>query len=106
RRDQGGGSPGPCAVDREPLGGQQYQAGVDPDQQAGDDRVAQSPGDDPVDVVQPVPQDGDADGQRDERDGAAAYRVLQVGGCDVHGDELGHHDHGGRVEQPFQLGTL
>ena len=32
--------------------------GVDPDQQAGDDRVGQGTGDDPVNVVQPVLQDG------------------------------------------------
>jgi drug/metabolite transporter, DME family len=40
--------------DRQHLSGQQHQAWVQPDQQAGDDGVGQGAGDDPVDVVQPV----------------------------------------------------
>jgi hypothetical protein len=51
-------------VDLEHLGGQQHQPRVDPDQQAGDDRVRQRPGDDPVDLIQPVLQDPDADAYR------------------------------------------
>ena len=51
-------------MDRQDPGGQQHQSGVHPDQQAGDDRVGQGPGDDPVDRVQPVLHDGDADGDR------------------------------------------
>ena len=85
---QGGGGHRHRAVDPEHLGGQQDQARVDPDQQAGDDRVGQGPGDDPVDVVQPVAQDGDADGQRDQRDGPGAYRVLEVGGRGARAHDL------------------
>src|ERR1700730_4014415 len=43
-------------------GGQQYRPGVDPSQHAGEDRVGHRPGDNPVDVVQPVLQDRDRDG--------------------------------------------
>src|SRR5271156_1882666 len=61
RVEQGGGGQGgsrDCyrGFDGEHLGGQQDQAGVYPDQQSGHDRVGQCAGDDPVDVVQPVPQ--------------------------------------------------
>ena len=51
RRGQRGGGHRHRRVDPEHLGGQQHQPGVHPDQQAGDDRVRQGPGDDPVDVV-------------------------------------------------------
>ena len=36
--------------------------------------------DDDIDVVEVVPEDGDADGDRDQRDRPAAGGVLQVGG--------------------------
>ena len=91
RRGQRGGGHRHRGVEPEHLGGQQHQPGVDPGQQAGDDRVGHGPGDDPVDVVQPVPQHGDADGHRDERDGPAAYRVLEVGGRVARPRSLGRH---------------
>jgi len=42
---------------RQHLLSQQHQARVHPDQQPGHDRVGQRPADNPVDLVQPVPQD-------------------------------------------------
>ena len=78
RRRQSRGGHRHRGVDLEHLGGQQHQARVDADQQAGDDRVGQGPGDDPVDVVQPVLQDRHADGHRqrgDTQPGEAARRT-------------------------------
>ena len=65
RRSQRGGGHRDRGMEPEHLGGQQHQARVDPDQQAGDDRVGQGPADDAVDVIQPVPQDPDADADRE-----------------------------------------
>ncbi len=60
---QGGGGHGDRAVHGEHPGGQQHQPGVDPDEQAGDDRVGQGAADDPVDLIQPVAQYGHAHAQ-------------------------------------------
>jgi hypothetical protein len=55
-------------VQPEYLGGQQHQPGIDPHRQSGHDRIGQCASDDPVDVIQPVLQDGHAhaDWQRDD----------------------------------------
>jgi hypothetical protein len=48
----------------EHLSSRQHQPGVDRGQNAGDDRVGQRPGDDPVDIEQALPEDRDAQGDR------------------------------------------
>ena len=55
-------------MERQDPGGEQHQARIHPGQQAGDDRVGQGPGDDPVDVIQPVLQDPHADARRQRQD--------------------------------------
>src|SRR5580700_6548015 len=80
RVEQGGGGQGgsrDCyrGFDGEYLGGQQDQAGVHPDQQPGHDRVGQRAGDDPVDVVQAVAQDGHAQARGQHGYGDRGYGV-------------------------------
>ena len=79
-RRQGGGGHRNGRVEPQYLLGQQHQPGIDPDQQAGDDCVGQRAGDDPVDLVQPVLQDGHPDAHRQRGDaepGQAADRAQQ-----------------------------
>ena len=57
------------AVERQHPSGQQHQACVQADQQAGDDGVGQGAADDAVDVVQPVLKDRDRDRDRDGQHG-------------------------------------
>ena len=81
----------------------------DPDehdrQNPGQDRVGQRPADDPVDVVQVIAQDGDADSDRDERQAQDVARVQQgevrrvVGEC----EHDRHDQYRARGEEPFQL---
>src|SRR6516162_8332573 len=95
-------------MDRHYLRGEQDQPRVDPDQQAGDDRVGQGPGDDPVDFVQPVLQDRDADGGgqgkgREERDDVQGeYDRV---GAEAEPEDPGQPENGyhAPAQQPFQL---
>src|SRR5260370_22430563 len=72
-------------MERQDPGGQQQQARIHPDQQAGDDRVGQGPGDNPVDVVQPVPQDRHPDAYREDGETEIGYKgggsLTVAGAC-------------------------
>ena len=59
-----------------------HSVGVHPDEQSRHNRIRQGPGDQPVDVIQPVLQDRDthADRQREDRDRAeGAHNVQNLG---------------------------
>ena len=76
---QGGGSHRHRRLEGQRLRGQQHQPGVHSHQQPGHDRVGQGPGDDPVDVIQPVLEDADpdAEGERDGHDSTEGDRGLR-----------------------------
>jgi hypothetical protein len=89
----------------EQLAKDQDHAGVDPAKQGGQQAIDQGAVDQPVNVVQPVTQDGHADGGRDRPQG-------EVGRCGPPSskprtlDHRRQHDHAGGVGQPLQLLAL
>jgi DNA-binding SARP family transcriptional activator/tetratricopeptide (TPR) repeat protein len=114
RRHQRGGRDRHRRAEPQDLGGQQHQPGVQPDQQAGDDRVGQRPGDDPVDLIQPVLQDPLPDRHRQRGDTHPcedAKHAQQRGAIAIarrtDGPRHAQADDGdeGATRQPFQLLT-
>ena len=80
-----------------------------PTRMTADDRPADRAAEDPVDVVQPVPKDGDRHGQGRERQGGDAQRADQRHGrrdgrlqAEREQDRRGHHGD----QQPLQLLAL
>jgi hypothetical protein len=81
---------------------QEHQAGVDADQQGGEQPVDEGPVDQPVDVVQPVLEHGHGHRHRDEAEDREQVAGAQDQGG---GDEHQHHrDHG--VHEPLDLLAL
>jgi hypothetical protein len=88
QRRHGQGRPGDRHRDMGPehLGREQHDPGVRPHQQAGDDRVADRPGNEPVDVEQAVLQDGHAKADRNPELPAGTRETgRQPGEGPVHG---------------------
>jgi hypothetical protein len=63
-RDERRGGNANTARERERVGGERDQPNEDPDQERGEDRVGERAADQPVDLIQPVFENADADAER------------------------------------------
>ena len=80
-------------------------ADEDADQQPGDDQVGERAADQPVDFVQPVLQDADADTDRQRRDRESS-RVTDSGAALRNTDDESDDADRAAAEEPFQLLAL